>query len=291
MVRISQFFESDVGVELVLSGSDPSGLLEICRQHDPVRLVIWPDNAYPLKDLSFLGELPRLRFLRLWGDFRGTYLPFPPHPTLEELHANTDGTLPIDLAGLPRLKSLWARWSARHLRNMHAAPDLERLHLASLSGDSLEALGPLPALRILRMYPTRIGSLHAGGGLPSLRRLQIARFRGLATLDGVGSMPSLLALDLETGRCLTDARGATEALGLQRLALLDVGDLPDIEFVRELKELRHFVLGTTKITSGDMSPLKDLPKLTCGNFQRYRHYNAHRNEFPNHDCGGRSEWA
>lgn len=118
--------------------------------------------------------------------------------------------------------------------------------------------------------------------LPNLRKLRI-RSHDLNNLRGLENFPNLISLQIQDGKKMKSLSGLDSAPLIERL---DLGYLPEIQGINEIKELKHlkelFLFNCSKITNlqalsrcfdletiqvngmqiETLKPLEDLPKLT-----------------------------
>ena len=195
------------------------------------------------RDLTFLADLPGVRYVHLRTDGRPPLEPIAALPDLRALILEVGslrGTL--DISALPALRWLKVSLGGKGGEAMAPViaaghPRVEWLAVAEArTAVATDVMAPFPALRAFTIRDTdrlrRIGPL--GDHAPALRTLSVDVV-GLRSLDGIQGAPGL------------------EMLGVSSSPIVD------IEPIRSLRRLRGLRLWTPRLTTIDA--LRGLPDL------------------------------
>jgi hypothetical protein len=162
---------------------------------------------------------------------------------LEYLYVDAKlGAKPLDLAGLNQLRWLWS-------------PKGKRVTL------------PAPGTPLLTLqtdgYTTSSKTLKEFAVWPTLERL-VVKSGGLETVEGVGRMPALRELKLETCGRLLSISAAGEAPALEQLTIIKCRDLTTLRGLERSARLRHVQLDGMSIS--DIEVLAKIPTLERAGF-------------------------
>jgi internalin A len=195
-------------------------------------------------------------------------------PTLEALQlVATHPSLVLDLGRFPALTGLSADWG-QVKASFAEASGLEDVFLGSYSERDLEPLTSAPRLtRLVMKDRPGLRSLNGLAGLPALTELGIYLALQLTDVTNLQAAPRLTELHLEACRKIPTLDQLATLRALELLNVSDSGDFPDVEALGSLIDLRDLLLyGTTKVLSGDLSPIAGLPELRQFRMQNRRHY-------------------
>lgn len=200
---------------------------------------------------------------------------------LEELNLGTDCRGPVPWESLRSLTHLFTD-ADRVGAGFAALERLQDLHVHQASDEDAALISGPPGLERLTLTSARLRSVAALSGLADrLRSLSIRLASHLSGFEALARFDSLVELDLEACRHVTDLDFLS---GLPRLEVLGVSDcgpvgsLRPVERCRRLRRL-HFY-GSTNVQDGDLSVLGELPALERAYFQRRRHYTGTPARFP-----------
>lgn len=122
-------------------------------------------------------------------------------------------------------------------------------------------------------------SLEGIGRLPALRRLEVHHCTKLESDAGIAEVSSTLRnLHISTCKKFILLGDLLHLNHLEVLRLNSCGDIEDLEFLRELPQLIDFRFVSTKVRSGDLSPILAHPNLRSIGFDDKRHYNLKTKE-------------
>jgi len=223
------------------------------------------------ENLDFLWEVPGLTRLHLLDsrieDIAGVYhLSDLEDLTLDARSFKTE----IDLTRFAKLHRLVLDWRERVI-NLSACRKLKSLGLWSYQFPDCRELSGLTNLERLTLSESPVRSLAGLEGLPLLRTLRLLTLRVLHDLSAVASIPRLDYLE---------ARGCRQIKSLDPIAAsptitelnLEIGDIPTLKPLINMKQLRRFVMLENKVEDGDMSVFLKMPQLEWIGFDNRRHY-------------------
>jgi hypothetical protein len=225
-------------------------------------------------DLDFIRDLPLRRLNVLARTIRDLSPIYDLSATLEELHVVAGSMTQVDLGALPQLRVLACNW-IQVVDTLDQTTRLDYLAVGGYNPADLTPLAHLTSLRFLQMKGRpAVRSLDGLEAMPWLAHLGIY----LAPLEDtsvLAHMKSPVLTELRLGACrrirsLSDMRGL---VGLRFLDVSEGGDIDSLQPLTELKLLeRLYLYGTTKITDGDLTPLRCLPRLKDLRIMSRRHY-------------------
>lgn len=212
-----------------------------------------------LEDASVVNELTSLRYLQLFT-YCGTELRFDRLPHLED----------CALEWRPRARSLFRHTGVRNLF-------ISRLD----AGGDCRPFRDMTGLRALALKNVRLSSVDGLEDGPELEFLEIGLARKLSRLDGLEGQTGLTWLEVSTCRKLGDVSPVGALEELRVLVLADLGEIGSIRPLAGLEKLEKlFLLESTDVADGDLSPLLRLPHLDHVSFMDRPHYSHTSSDFP-----------
>jgi hypothetical protein len=185
----------------------------------------------------------------------------------------------IDFSKFPKLEILSIDW-------YNNFPDLSKNeHLKELSiwkfkpkSKSLEELKLPDKLEKLHITESNILNLE-GLALKSLKEFEGHYCNSLDTLKGIKDTgKNLEVLVLDYCRKLTNYDELKFCKELKKIILGNSGDIPSLNWLNELKEVKHFSFWNTKLIDGDTSSCFGIEYVS---FKNQKHYNHKEEEFGN----------
>lgn len=269
------------GPRMVLTAGWSDAAADAWRAYGARELELNYAKGWQRGDLSFLAELPELRALLLtdWNLEDSSVV-----NELDELRylsLSTYCETEIRFDRLPKLEVCSLEWR-RKARSLFEHRGIKKLFVNRLvaTGD-FRPFAHMSSLRALTLYNPRLSSLDGIESLSGLEFLEIGRSRTLSSLSGLEALPDLSWLELSTCRKVSDIGPVGE---LSQLFALLLGDLGDIASIRPLSRLRKlekiFLLESTCLLDGDLSPLLGLPRLQHVVFEDRPHYSHRAADFP-----------
>ena len=196
---------------------------------------------------------------------------------LRVLDVNTYCDNKIDFSCFPKLEDISLEWRAK-AKSIFKCSSLKSVFINNYAGRILEPFAKLKQLEHLALKSPRITRIGDIPTLGKLKFLELGNARNLTTLKGIEELANLETLMINTCRKITNIEPVMNLTKLKRLFICNWGDIESLCPISNLKELKevHFY-ESTNILDGDLSPLKELPKLKETSFQERRHYN-YRNQ-------------
>jgi len=136
---------------------------------------------------------------------------------------------------------------------------------------SLSALRLPQEIEILKISETNILNLE-GLEVSNLREFEGYYCNSLVSLKGIDKFSKTLnVLVLDYCRKLTFYNSLENLVNLEKLIIGDCGDIPDIQWINNLKRINHFSFWNTKLLDGDTSPCLGIEYVSFKN-QKYFNY-------------------
>lgn len=235
-------------------------------------------NGWKGDNLSFLQQIPQLVVFEII-DFRIRdvsgihYL-----NKLKVLDVNTYCNTEIDFSHFPRLEDVSLEW--RKVRGFFECKNLKRIFVNHYSGDNLEEYSNFSRLEHLSLKSPRIESIGKINALENLTQLLLGNATKLTSLEGIEKLENLKTLEIMTCKKIFGIEPVQKLKNLEKLFICNCGDIKSLKPLVGLDNLRevHFY-ESTKILDGDLTPLKQLPKLKKTSFQERRYYNLGWSDF------------
>lgn len=267
--------ERSNGLDLIVTGDWSPAARMVLERGDADGLVLNYARGFREQSLEFLGALP-IRKLDLLARSVSDLSPvLSLAPTLEELRVQSDPRAAIDLASLPRLRTLAASWPQVRSSIMFAA-QIEDLSIAAYSEPDLEPLAGLSSLTSLVMKERpKLRSLEGLESFPWLAQLGVFLASSLTDIRALGHRPrpALQVLQLQACKKVNDIEAVSSLESLRFFDLSEGGEIPSVAPLAQLVNLERLHLyDTTKITDGNLQPIVELPRLRDFRMQNRRHY-------------------
>lgn len=201
----------------------------------------------PSVDISAIHYLMKLKHLRFAYDYKTT----------------------IDLSSFPELESLGCHWSYRIL-NLDKCSTLKKLLLFKFKKE----LPYLQSLKSLQYLDLRQGTITSLEGIENFKDINTVHLYGLTKLEDIAPLTkakqSLKYLIIDTCKKIKEVSTVMPQLeNIEILGLSNIGELSDIEFIRDMKSLKDFRFVDTNVLNGDLSPVIS---LEYAGFMNKRHY-------------------
>ncbi|WP_346704727.1 sigma-70 family RNA polymerase sigma factor [uncultured Agathobaculum sp.] len=149
---------------LELYVDDPQTLLDTLAENTPLPALDTSfRNTAPLRDLSFLDRLPRLKAFSCDLTSAVDLTPLEQHGSVRDLDFAISGDFSLDMSQLPELVSL----------------RLSSTSYGSIGTISLRTTQPLPNLRAVEAYTGTVDSLEFARQAPQLRVISLLQFSGV----------------------------------------------------------------------------------------------------------------
>lgn len=179
-----------------------------------------------------------------------------------------EGDFISDYSVFPSLRVL-----STQQRKIIALPQkLEDLSLYGcvMKGNSLRAFDFPSTMKCLRITLSRIESLE--GAPDNLKCLELNHIRKLTSLGGIeGSSNTLSRVEINNCHNISDYAPLASCLNLEKLYLRSCAALPDIEFVKEMHNLKQFSFYDTLVSNCDLAPLFSVPYVYFKNNKNYNY--------------------
>ena len=229
--------------------------------------------GWDAKTTEFVSSLSHLKALHLLAPDLADVRALEELRELRSLRLEVSPAARLHLGAFPQLEEFSGFWSNVEA-TLWLARSLERLRLIGFPSAVPSGFGKLPRLRAVALYSAGVEQLGDISALENLGSLSLAHCRRLRKLDAIDALQRLTELSLEDCKA---AVGSLEALRplrqLQTLILHDCGTIESLGPLEDLRELRTVrFTGSTSIADGDLSVLRELPKLRNLGFKQRKHY-------------------
>lgn len=269
------------GPRMVLTADWSDAAVRAWERHRVRELELNYAKGWQGGDLSFLGELPALHALLLtdW-DLEDSSV-VNELDELRYLKLSTYCETEIRFDRLPNLEVCSLEWRPT-ARTLFEHRGIKKLFVNRLvAGGDFRPFANMTSLRALTLYTPRLSSLDGIGSLSGLEFLEIARSRTLSSLSGLEALSNLAWMEVSTCRKISDVSPVGELPQLRTLLLGDLGDIASIRPLSCLRKLeRLFLLESTCVLDGDLSPLLELPRLEHVVFEDRPGYSHRADDFP-----------
>lgn len=228
-------------------------------------------------DVEFLKFCPEIEDIslnsELLQDISGiTYLKSLKTLSLSESTV-IDGKNAIDLGEFLQLETLYLTWSKK-ITGINKLLNLKKLTIRKYKPKSkdLEELTPLTNLKKLTLIQSNIVNLNGISKLERLSTVELNRLRKLNTLSDIDKLSKCLTtLDIELCKNIEDITTIESLECLETLAIVNCGDIPSIEFIKPLSNLKAIIFLETNILDGNLSPCLGINYVAFDNKKHYSH--------------------
>ncbi len=248
------------------------------KENDVRELELNYAKGWKRKDLSFLTDLQELIILDLIDWTIEDISPIHNLHQLKDLQISTYCSTKIDFSQFPKLEEVALVWR-KGAESLFECSQLRKVFVNRLKAESLSVFKKLTSLTSLRVYNSSIKSIGTIV-IPTLTTLEIANARKLASLEGIERFPNLTHLTVDGCRTIGSLDPLSTLTQLEYLSVCNDGAIQSFKPLAGLKKLQdvHFY-ESTNIEDGDLTPLKQLPRLKKVSFQERNHYNLKRKDF------------
>mgnify|MGYP000462481720 CR=1 FL=1 len=137
---------------------------------------------------------------------------------------------------------------------------------------NLEQFSDLKNLESLELIQSNITSLLGAEGLESLEKLGLFYLRSFNDLKYIEYLTnSLRILEIENCKKICDFTPIAELEGLEKLFMMDCGELASIQFVNQLPQLKLLAFGGTTVLDGDLYPCERIEEVYFTQKKHYTH--------------------
>lgn len=173
----------------------------------------------------------------------------------------------LDLSLFSKLKHL--RINNRNFKNIDTQVQLEKLNVSPfrLKNDKIDGLCNL---KELYLFESDYENVNFVDNMKHLHNLDIYYFPNLINIDALKNNDSIESLVFYSCKRLNNLDVLKSMKKLKKLHL-DEMILPNIDFVRDIKNLNYLSLVGTNILNGDISPAKDLDFVAIDNRKHYNY--------------------
>jgi hypothetical protein len=227
-----------------------------------------------IADLGFLNDFPQLLYLEIVNQKRVNVRQLDGLANLRGLRLESPGA-GIDFSCFPELEVFVGDWHVDNC-NLHRSRELRELRAWQFNPRSsdLSVIANITRLEWLQLTQTNITSLAGLETMEDLRYLKIAYAPKLSSLDAFSASGlRIRELSIAKAKHISTYQPIASINRLRRLMLSSCAPMPHLKWTRGMNDLDFFSFVETNVEDGDLSPLRDLPKLSYVGTLDKRHYN------------------
>ena len=247
------------------------------------------------EDISFITRCPSLRYINIipadTAPDHFDYSPLYDMPNIEDLTCRTayGGSsehlhTTVDYSKIKGVRNLGV--SGKGHINYHLVDSLEELYIScDKTHQNLSAISSSQNLKRIRFIQCGLRSLD---GIEQFKNMQCLSFCYMRSLHDISQLSraedSLRALCIENCPKITDFSVLHNLVNLEHLELCGKNELPNLDFLKQMKKLKTFVF-SMNVKNGDLSPCLQLPYAST--LRNHKHYNLKDKDLPQ-DLSGES---
>lgn len=141
-------------------------------------------------------------------------------------------------------------------------------------------LGNLPEIKSLRYLIINFTNAESLKGIekyPNLEKLELYYVIKLKNINDIISHQNINLLSIMKAKKVDDFSVIGKLKNIETLRICDCGDIPDLDFISDMNELKSISFVGSNVVNGDMSPLLNhFPPLEFVGFNNKRHYSHSR---------------
>lgn len=274
-------------IDVVINGALINRVFNIDAAESKSCSQVWATGKYTklhlgsyenpeLRSIECLNDFENLKKIHIMLNHKVDMSPLDRHAsTLTEYACNDDLNPIVNCENYMNLQSLGQIWNPQ-MTFASSHPQLHRLALSKYcpkKDKNLDALPMAPNLEILNLFLSCIKTLDGIEEYGRLERLAITWGKYLTKVSSLAHCHNLKIIELDGCKNIDDLQ---ETLGrcnkLERLVLMKVSDLENIQFIERMPNLKWLNLMDTNVIDGDMSPLLKHPSLEYAVFTSKRHF-------------------
>jgi hypothetical protein len=231
--------------------------------------------------IGFVEDIPNLRGLEVYSFDVKDITPAYVHTGLLHLSLQIGSKRSIDLGRFPLLRSLFMHPGSNQSLTA-ISTRIAHMLLSGFAHDDLSSIPSRSSLIRLDLTSRPLKSLAGLGRFPNLSTLELQNCSSLANIADIRHCERLRVVRIHLCKSIENI----EFIGhLSELEELDIDTCGEIESLRPLLACRRLrrvsFIESTKVRDGDVSCLRELPRLEEVHFMNRKHYNATRDEFRN----------
>ncbi|EEK74510.1 MULTISPECIES: hypothetical protein [Bacillus] len=263
--------EDEHGETVLVSQKNLGECIEYINRFNISRVQI-SDMHYKLEDINFLGECENITHLMLDNMFLKDVSSVYNLKNLKDL-AIVDSNYVLELDRVKNLENL-SMYCDKKITGLQEMCTLKSLSLWKYNPKNrdLKELGKLRGLEYFKITQSKIDSLSGIESFGNLKSLQLYYLRTLKSLESLKyTSGKLTSLEIEMCKNIEKFCSIQYLESLEVLRLLDCGDIPTIDFIKNLKELNCFSFVGSTVVDGDLSFCEGIEYVSFTDKKHYSH--------------------
>ena len=238
------------------------------------------------EDISFITQCPSLKYLDIIpADTAPNNFDYSPLYAMPEIRSLCCRTLyggssePFSTTvDLSKINGLRLADVGKGCLNFEKATSLERIHFSGYKElKDLKKLCNCKELKRLTFLSCSLKSLDGAENLPKLQGIDVWYNRQICDISALrGCAESLRWLSLQNCPKITDFSYLSVLKNLEAVSLEGNNDLPDVDFLRNMKNIKWFIC-TMNVINGDLTPCLSVPYV---DIKGRKHYNLKNKDLP-----------
>lgn len=229
-----------------------------------------------LKTIECLNDFENIEKIHIMLNHKVDVSPLERHAnTLIEYFCNDDFNPIVNCEKYLKLRSLGQIWNQK-MTFASSHPQLHRLSLFKYcpkSNKDIDELPVAPNLKVLALLRSCIKTLDRIDKYGHLEKLVITFGKYLTAVGSLAHCHHLKIFELDGCKNINDLQETlSKCSRLERLVLMKVSALENIQFVERMPNLKWLNLMDTNVVDGDMSPLLRHPSLEYAVFTSKKHF-------------------
>lgn len=197
---------------------------------------------------------------------------------LESLCLPSKPKTPFSFAKLTKLKSCSIFWDKKYSNDLFELSELKKISIRGFGEENLKSLWPAKNLEKLYLtWSPKLTSLDGIGSLESLLSLDLYRNTKLVGIKELSNLRELRELYIESCNGITDFAPISDLVSLERLSL-QLKELHSLSFIQGIEKLKKLNFGKTKILDGNLVYIDNLSSLDGAYFTDQKHY-SHKYQY------------
>jgi len=263
------YIDNDENKTLIIESSRLEECLDYLKAEKIESISINRFHGYKIDNLDFLKKCAFIKKISISdkiSDFSGIY-------NLKDLNRLlvSDNKHAIDFSNFNNINEISIDWHSNH-KNLTKCLKLEKLSIWHYKPKkkNIHELPNIENLKELAITQSTIKTLDGIEKYKNLESLKVHYSSKLETISCIQNLSETLkTLWFEVSKKIKDKEQVVLLNNLNLLAYINCGEIPSIDFINKLKNLKDFRFVDTNVLDGDISPCLN---LDYAGFLKKKHY-------------------